>query len=106
MRDINWSASEKKIARRVYDAALEREYTALIRTLKDLAAKSESREDIWAIRDYLNEQEKLIDRKYDYRYSQLIGVFGRLLNEKWITEEDVAGLDEEKLELIRHIASG
>jgi len=40
-------------------------------------------------------------KKYDYRYSVLIGVFARLLYEGWLSEQDLAGLSPEKLELIR-----
>jgi hypothetical protein len=43
-------------------------------------------------------------RKYDYRYSQLNLVFGRLLREKWIDEEDLRGLGEDKLPAIRSYA--
>jgi len=105
MRDIKWSDAEKKIAKRAFDAALQRECAELMEQLKSSAAKAEYPSDIWAINDYLTEQKKLIDGKYDYRYSQLIFVFGRLLREKLIEEKDIEGLGEEKLQHIRHIAS-
>ncbi len=44
------------------------------------------------------------DRKYDYRYSRLTHVFGRLLYERRITEEDLRGLGEDKLKPIRSFA--
>jgi hypothetical protein len=47
----------------------------------------------------------MIDAKYDYRYSQLIVVFGTLLREKWIDDKVLEGLGEEKLQAIRHIAA-
>jgi hypothetical protein len=47
----------------------------------------------------------MIDAKYDYRYSQLIVVFGTLLREKWIDDKVLEGLGEEKLQVIRHIAA-
>jgi hypothetical protein len=105
MNDITWSESEKKVARRAFDAALHRECAAIMERLKDLAAKAESPKDIWAIQEYLTEQRRAIDEKYDYRYSQLIFVFGRLLGEKWLKEEDIAGLREEKIRSIRSIVS-
>jgi len=105
MREFKWSEAEKKIARRAFDAALKRECAAIMKRLKSLAAKAENPEDIWAIHDYLTEQRKSIDAKYDYRYSQLILLFGRLLREKWIDEKDIEGLAEEKLVPIRRIAS-
>lgn len=105
MGDFKWSDAEKKVARRAFDAALQREYAALLEKLKGWAANAENPEDIWAIHDYLAEQRKTIDGKYDYRYSQLIIVFGRLLREKWIGDKDLEGLGEEKLQAIRRIAS-
>jgi len=53
---------------------------------------------------YLTERRKEIDRKYDYRYSRLTHVFGRLLYERRITEEDLRGLGEDKLKPIHSIA--
>ena len=47
---------------------------------------------------------KEMDEKYDYRYSVLPFVFARLICDGWIKPEDLAGLSEEKLELIREFA--
>jgi len=105
MIDFKRSEAEKKIARRAFDAALKKECAAVMQKFKGLAAKAEYPEDIWAIHDFLTEQRRTIDYKYDYRYSQLIVVFGRLLRESWIEDKDLVGLSEEKLAAIRHIAS-
>ena len=105
MRDLKWSDVEKKIARRAFDAAFQKECTAVIQRLTALAVNARRPDDIWTIHDYLTEQRKKIDEKYDYRYSQLIIIFGRLLSEKWIEEDDIAGLSDEKLQIIHHIAS-
>jgi hypothetical protein len=105
MITINWSSAEKKIAKQAFDAALNREYAALLDQLKRSAAKAENRDDIWNINDYLTEQLKLINQKYDYRYSQLFLVFGHLLRDKWLEEKDIAGLAEEKREEIHRIAA-
>jgi hypothetical protein len=54
---------------------------------------------------YLTERRKEIDRKYDYRYSQLTQVFGKLLYEKRLREEEeLRGLREDKLKSIRSFA--
>jgi hypothetical protein len=53
---------------------------------------------------YLTQRRKEIDRKYDYRYSQLTQVFGRLLYEKRLREEELRGLGEDKLKPIRSFA--
>ena len=53
---------------------------------------------------YLTQRRKEIDRKYDYRYSQLTHVFGTLMHEKRLREEELRGLGEDKLKLIRSFA--
>lgn len=104
MLDFEWSGSEKKIARRIFDAALNRECAAIMGEMKRRAAAAQNPEDIWALHDYLSAQRKEIDHKYDYRYSQLILVFARLLREEWIALHDLEGLREDKRQAIQHIA--
>ena len=99
-----WSKSEKAIARKAFDAALEREFQEVIREAKQKAGQIKEPEDLWDLEHYLTQRRKEIDRKYDYRYSQLDLVFGRLLREKWIEEEDLCGLREDKLRAIRSYA--
>jgi hypothetical protein len=75
----------------------------------DSGSNAESRQikepaDLWDLEHYLTQRRKEIDRKYDYRYSQVEFVFGRLLREKWIEEEDLRGLGEDKLRAIRSYA--
>ena len=53
---------------------------------------------------HLTQRRKEIDRKYDYRYSQLTHVFGRLLYENRLREEELRGLGEDKLKPIRSLA--
>ncbi len=105
MIDFKWSDAEKKIARRAFDAALKNECAAIMQKLKGLAAKAENPEDICAIHDYLTEQRRAIDGKYDYRYSQLSVVFGRLLRENWIEAKYLKGPSEEKLAAILRLIS-
>jgi hypothetical protein len=60
--------------------------------------------DLWDLEHYLTERRKEIDRKYDYRYSQLTHIFGRLLHEGRLSEEELRGLREDKMESIRSFA--
>jgi hypothetical protein len=60
--------------------------------------------DLWALEHYLTQRRKEIDRTYDYRYSQLTNVFGRLSHESRLSEEDLHGLREDKLKAIRSFA--
>ena len=48
----------------------------------------------------MSEKRREIDRKYDYRYSMLLLVFASLVNEGWLTENDLSGIGREKLDII------
>jgi hypothetical protein len=62
---------------------------------KRRAARTINPEDMWAIQGYLAHAQRQIDTKYDYRYSQLVFVFGRLLRENRISLQDLHGLAAE-----------
>ena len=102
--DPTWSRSEKVIARTAFDAALGRELHEVIQEAKKMASQIQQSSDLWDLEHYLTQRRKEIDRKYDYRYSQLTHVFGRLLYEKRLREEELRGLREDKLKLIRSFA--
>jgi Photoprotection regulator fluorescence recovery protein len=87
-----WSRSEKTVARAAFDAALGRELHEVIQKAKQMANEIQQSSDLWDLEHYLTERRKEIDRKYDYQYSQLTHVFGRLLCERRITEEDLRSL--------------
>jgi hypothetical protein len=96
-----WSRLEKTVARAAFDAALGRELHEVIQKAKQMANEIQQPSDLWDLEHYLNERRKEIDRKYDYRYSRLTQVFGRLLYERRVSEEDLRGLQEDKLKPIR-----
>ena len=99
-----WSRSEKTIARTAFDAALGRELHEVIQEAKKMASQIQQSSDLWDLEHYLTQRRKEIDRKYDYRYSQLTQMFGRLLYEKRLREEELRGLREDKLKPIRSFA--
>lgn len=99
-----WSKSEKAIARTAFDAALRRELQDVIEKGKQMANQIKGPTDVWELEHYLTERRKEINRKYDYRYSQLTHVFGRLLYEGRVSEEELRGLQEDKLKPIRSLA--
>ena len=102
--ELIWSKSEKLIARTAFDAALGRELHEVIQEAKKMASQIQQSSDLWDLEHYLTQRRKEIDRKYDYRYSQLTHVFGRLLYEKRLREEQLRGLREDKLKPIRSVA--
>ena len=105
MHDLKWSQAEKKIARRVFEAALVVELSEVLSELKERAAAAAEPDDMWSIERYLQRRRLEIDQKYDYRYSQLLLVFGHLLREGRIQVEQLSGLSEDKLAYIDRFAS-
>ena len=99
-----WSSSEKAVARKAFDAALKRELHEVMQETKQMATQINEPADLWDLEHYLTQHRKEIDRKYDYRYSQLTHVFGRLLHEKRLGEEELGGLREDKLKSILSFA--
>lgn len=100
-----WSRSEKAVARAAFDAALGRELHEVIQKAKQMANEIQQSSDLWDLEHYLTERRKEIDRKYDYRYSQLTQVFGRLLYQNRLNEDELHGLREDKLKAIRSVAN-
>lgn len=90
-----WTKSQKKHARELFDLARDREYAALIEEINSLHISSP--EEVWILRERLNKKAREMDRKYDYRYSQLIWVFTQLLREGYLTKDELRVLGEEKM---------
>lgn len=86
MHTLKWPDSERKIERRVFETALQQELAEIISVFKDKAAHAKGPDDMWAVENWLSRQRREIDAKYDFRYSQRIVVFGKLLRENRITE--------------------
>ena len=105
MADLRWSHSEKEVARAAFDAALSRELAAIRKELVAMLERSATSVEVWQVHDFLSEKRDEVDRKYDYRYSVLISVFGRLLHEGWLNETDLTGISPEKLQLIQRSAA-
>lgn len=99
--DEKWTKSEKKIARKAFDTAYQRECAAIIAKVQQMASEMETPTDLWKLDDYLYEQRRDTDEKYDYRYSVLLMTFNWLLSEGWLTFEDLDGLSEAKLTHLR-----
>ena len=99
--EFRWSKTEKKIAKQAFDLAYERKCQKIIEQIKK--RKLSNDEDIWKLGDYIHKKQKEIDRKFDYRYSQLNLVFSVFIKENLLSIEDIAGLDEEKIDTINKI---
>lgn len=101
MPDLHWTESEKKIARRAYDQARNALLTQTVEEFKAKGAAIATPDDLWTLEDALRERRRHIVGLLDHRYSQLTFVFGRMIAEGHLTERQLEGLSEDKLELIR-----
>lgn len=103
-RELKWSKPEKKIARRAFDAAYQRECAAITSKLSEMVYAISEPRDLWRIHNYLTEKRDETDAKYDYRYSVLPSVFARLLKEGWLSQTDLEGLGDDKMAFINRFA--
>ncbi len=76
----------------------------MIQEAKHMASQIQQPSDPWELEQYLTERRKQIDRKYNFRLSQLTSVFGNLVREGRLAEEELRGVREDKLESIRSYA--
>ena len=104
-RDETWAPTEKKLARIAFDKAFERQCTEIAQEARRMLETTTAPSDIFRVQEYLTEQRRIVDRIYDYRYSRLLSVFGRLLSDGWLREGDLNGLQTEKIARIRREAS-
>jgi hypothetical protein len=101
IRDLNWSREEKAVARKAFDRALQRELEAVVIEAKKRAAKIQQPSDLWDLERYLTDRRTEIDRKYEHKYSVLIFVFGNLIQQGMLSEQELQGLSQDKLDAIR-----
>ncbi|TPN04830.1 hypothetical protein FKO01_46835 [Mesorhizobium sp. B2-3-3] len=100
-RELSWSGSEKKVARRAYDAAVEVALARIMAEFKGKASAVATPAEMWEVEDYLRAKRREFDDMFDYRYSQLLFVFPRLIQAGYLNESALAGLAQDKLESIR-----
>lgn len=105
MRYFDWSNTEKVLARQAYDRAYERECTEILEKIRGTLSGMEDPKEIWKVDDYLRKTRRDMESKYDYRYSILIIVFGKLMREGLILDSDIDQLSQDKIDAIKRIAS-
>lgn len=101
LRDLKWSAHEKKVARAAFDKAYKEEMSRVRAATYEMVKQCKESNDIWRVHNYLREKRREVDRKYDYRYSVLIWVFAELISDDLISIEDLQGLSDDKIAAIK-----
>ncbi len=105
MQGVVWSPTEKKVARAAFNAALARECGAIRHEVEAMLKRSSDPAEIWRVHEYLSEKRREVDQKYDFRYSRLTSVLGRLFAEGWVGEEEITKLKPERIAQIKRNAS-
>src|SRR4029077_5088529 len=96
-----WTAHEKKTARKAFDKAFARHCSMITAEARRMLENVTAPSDLWRVEEYLSDHRRTVDAIYDYRYSRLLMVFSRLMRDGWLTETDLAGLDQEKIARIK-----
>jgi beta-N-acetylglucosaminidase len=98
--DIEWTDTEQQLAKSVFEKAYDREVKALIAQVHQKISQLNDVQDMWQLHDFLSIQRHTIDGKYDGRDSALLFVFAQLLQEGWVTMDELTGLSTDKIKKI------
>ena len=104
IQNLKWSSTEKAVARKAFDRALQRELEEVMIEAKKRAEKIQEPSDLWDLEHFLTQRRTQIDRQFDYRYSVLIFVFADLIRRGRLSGQELQGLSEDKLASIRRYA--
>ncbi len=94
------SATEEQIAKEALQKAYKREVSALIAHVRERANSVTEIEDLWYLHDLLSTKRYEIDGKYVYNGATFVFDFARLVQEGWLTLEDLQGLPSTTLSKI------
>ncbi len=97
-------ATEEKIVQQALQKAHQREISALIAHVRDRASSLTEIEDLWYLHDLLSTKRYEIEGKYVYNFATFIFDCARLVQEGWLTLEDLKGLPSEILSKISALA--
>jgi hypothetical protein len=70
--ETTWSEAEKKIARKAFDRAFEKQCDTITEEAKRMLATSSPPHGIWQVHDYLSRERKKVDHTYDYLSPQSV----------------------------------
>jgi len=104
MSTETWSPTEKKIARRAFDAAYGRETATIMEELRRRVGRMATSKDLWQLEGFLRERGDEVAEKYVYRYSRLIYVFAILYHGGFLMEADLAGLSPDKIDAVKRMS--
>jgi site-specific recombinase XerC len=102
--EAEWTDTEKKIAKTVFDKAYNREIEALLKQVREQASTIVELTDLWQLHDFLSAKRHEVEGKYDYQYSALLFVFAGLVKEGWLHLNELEGLSQDKRSKVAALA--
>lgn len=102
--EIDWTVTEKELARTVFETAYHREVAALVQEVQEKVQELSGLDELWQLHDYLSARRHDIDGKYDYRDSMYLFAFSQLIKEGWLSLDELEGLHPTKRKKVAALA--
>lgn len=96
MHNLAWPRHEKQVARAAFEQALAREAAALVDVVRVRAQEVTELHDLWQLEQFLRDKRRELEERYDYRYSVLLYVFADLIQQGWLSPNELTGLADDK----------
>ncbi|MGC1307919.1 MAG: hypothetical protein WA885_11860 [Phormidesmis sp.] len=94
--EVQWSHTERKIAKAALKKAYDREIEALIKNIRENASLISRLEDVWQLHDYLSAKRHDIDGKYDDRDEFLMFTLSQLVKSDLLDLSELSELEAGK----------
>lgn len=98
-----WSPREKKAARAIYNLVMDRAEADFL--ARHRAKEINSPGELWEYEGELREERKDFQMIFQYTYPSLDLSFGIAMRRGWITEDEMQGLREERINRIKAIST-
>ena len=101
--DKQWSPSEKKAARQIFDLAVANAQKDILKRHSN--KKISTVDGLWRYELEIREWSKEVQTVLQFTYSSLPLCFGLCLRKGWLNESNLTGLCDERIEQIKSIAA-
>jgi len=99
--DKQWSPAEKMAARRIFDLAVANAQKDVLRRHSE--KRITSADDLWKYELEIREWRREVQTTLQFTYSTLPICFGLCLRKGWLTESNLSGLCEERIDRIKKV---
>ena len=100
--DKQWSPNEKKAARQIFDLAVANAQKDILKRHSE--KRISSADELWKYELEIREWRREVQTTLQFTYSSLSMCFGLCLHKGWLTESNLAGLCDERIDHITRIS--